>query len=122
MSDRHARYGAATGILFVLLVIVGFIVTPKPPAADASAAEVFEYVSDKQNTLHAVQLIFAVAGFFFIWFLGTLRSLLADRRGRRGTPREHRLRRRPDRGRDPDGRLRAGGDRGAAPGRRTARS
>ena len=73
MSDRYARYGAATGILFVLLVIIGFLVTPKPPAADASAAEVFEYVGDKQNALHAVQLIFAAAGFFFIWFIGTLR-------------------------------------------------
>ena len=117
MSDRHARYGAATGILFVLFVIVGFLVTPNPPAADASAAEVFEYVSDKQDTLHAVQLIFAVAGFFFIWFIGTLRHSLGRGRGRRRAPREHRLRRRPDRDRDPDGRLRAGGDRGASPGR-----
>ena len=62
MSDRHARYGAATGILFVVLVIVGFLVTPNPPAADASAAEVFEYVGDKQDTLHTVQLIFAARG------------------------------------------------------------
>ena len=28
MSDRYARYGAATGILFVLFVIIGFLVTP----------------------------------------------------------------------------------------------
>jgi hypothetical protein len=81
MNDRHSRYGAATGILFVLFAIVGFIVTPKPPAADAPVSEVFEYISDKQNTLHAVQLIFAVAGFFFIWFLGTLRSLLSAAEG-----------------------------------------
>ena len=81
MSDRHARYGAATGILFVLFVIVAFAVTPKPPAVDASVAEVFEYVNDKQDTLHAVQLIFAVAGFFFIWFLGTLRHSLAAAEG-----------------------------------------
>jgi hypothetical protein len=81
MSDRYARYGAATGILFVVLVIVGFLVTPNPPAADASAAEVFEYVGDKQDTLHTVQLIFALAGFFFIWFIGTLRHSLATAEG-----------------------------------------
>jgi hypothetical protein len=81
MSDRYARYGAATGILFVLFVIIGFLVTPNPPAADASAAEVFEYVSDKQDTLHTVQLLFAVAGFFFIWFIGTLRHSLAAAEG-----------------------------------------
>jgi hypothetical protein len=84
MNDRYTRYGAATGVLFVLLVIVGFVVTPKPPAADASVAEVFEYVGNKQNTLHAVQLIFAAAGFFFIWFLGTLRSLLSAAEGVEG--------------------------------------
>jgi hypothetical protein len=84
MSDRHARYGAATGILFVLFVIIGFAVTPKPPAVDASVAEVFEYVNDKQDTLHAVQLIFAVAGFFFIWFIGTLRHSLAAAEGADG--------------------------------------
>lgn len=81
MNDRHARYGAATGILFVLFVIVGFLVTPNPPAADASAAEVFEYVGDKQDTLHTVQLLFAIAGFFFIWFIGTLRHFLAAAEG-----------------------------------------
>jgi hypothetical protein len=84
MSERYARYGAATGILFVLFVIVGFLVTPNPPAADASVAEVFEYVSDKQDTLHTVQLLFAVAGFFFIWFLGTLRHSLAAAEGNDG--------------------------------------
>lgn len=81
MSDRYARYGAATGILFVFFVIIGFLVTPNPPAADASAAEVFEYVGDKQDTLHTVQLLFAIAGFFFIWFLGTLRHSLAAAEG-----------------------------------------
>jgi hypothetical protein len=84
MTDRHTRYGAITGALFVLLVIVGFAITPKPPAADASVSEVFEYFSDKQNTLHAVQLIFGAAGFLFIWFIGTLRSTLAAAEGNEG--------------------------------------
>jgi len=77
MSDSYARYGAATGILFVLLVIVGFAITPNPPAADAAPAEVLGYVTDHANALHAVQLIFAAAGFFFIWFIGTLRDALS---------------------------------------------
>jgi hypothetical protein len=77
MSDRYARYGAATGVLFVLLVIVGFAITPKPPSADATPAEVLGYVTDHANALHAVQLIFGAAGFFFIWFIGTLRDALS---------------------------------------------
>jgi hypothetical protein len=77
MNDVYARYGAMTGILFVLLVIVGFAVTPQPPDADAAPAEVLSYVVDHQNALHAVQLIFAAAGFLFIWFIGTLRDALS---------------------------------------------
>jgi hypothetical protein len=84
MSDRHARYGAATGILFVLFVVLGFAITPKPPAADAAPAEVLDYILDKQDTLHIVQLIFAVAGFFYLWFIGTLRSALGAAEGGEG--------------------------------------
>ena len=53
---------AMTGILFVLVVIIGFAVTPQPPDADAAPAEVLNYVVDHHNALHAVQLIFAAAG------------------------------------------------------------
>lgn len=84
MQDRYARYGAGTGVLFVLFVIVGFIVQPKPPAADATAQEIFEYIVDKQNTLHVVQLLFGAAGLFFIWFIGTLRQLLSRAEGDEG--------------------------------------
>ena len=81
MQDRHARYGAATGVLFVIFVIAGFLVQPKPPAADATAQEILNYVVDKQNTLHVVQLLFGAAGLFFIWFIGTLRQLLSRAEG-----------------------------------------
>jgi hypothetical protein len=84
MQDRYARYGAATGVLFVVFVIAGFLVRPKPPSADASAQEFFNYIVDKQNTLHIVQLLFAAAGVFFIWFIGTLRHLLSRAEGNEG--------------------------------------
>jgi hypothetical protein len=84
MQDRHARYASASGILFVFFVIVGFVVQPKPPAADATAQEVLEYIVDKQNTLHVVQLLFGAAGLFFIWFIGTLRHLLGRAEGNEG--------------------------------------
>jgi hypothetical protein len=84
MNDRYERYGAATGILFVILVVIGFAITPNPPATDAAPAEVLSYVSDHANALHAVQLIFGAAGFLFIWFLGSLRSSLAAAEGGQG--------------------------------------
>jgi hypothetical protein len=84
MSDRYARYGAATGILFVVLIVVAFLVQPKPPASDAPPSEVLEYVVNHHNALHAIQLIFGAAMFFFIWFIGTLRSLLGAAEGGQG--------------------------------------
>ena len=33
MTDRYARYGAATGILFVVLVVITFATLPKPPSS-----------------------------------------------------------------------------------------
>jgi hypothetical protein len=84
MNDRYARYGAATGMLFVLLVVIGFAITPNPPDADAAPAEVLTYVVDHANALHAIQLIFGAAGFLFIWFIGTLRSTLGAAEGGQG--------------------------------------
>lgn len=84
MSDRHARYAASTGIFFVVLVVIGFLVQPKPPSSDASAAEVLNYVVDHDNALHVVQLIFGAAMFLFIWFIGALRSTLGAAEGGQG--------------------------------------
>jgi hypothetical protein len=81
MTDRYARFGAATGMGFVLLVLIGFAVQPSPPSADASASDVLNYVVDHQNALHANQLIFGIAGLLFVWFIGTLRSYLATAEG-----------------------------------------
>jgi hypothetical protein len=84
MKDRYERYGAATGIVFVLLVIVAFLVQPAPPSSDSSPAEVLDYVTDHDDALHVIQLIFGGAMFFFIWFIGTLRSSLAAAEGGQG--------------------------------------
>jgi hypothetical protein len=83
-NDRYARYAALTGVLFVIAIVVGFLVQPKPPASDASAVEVLEYVKDHQDALHVVQLIFAVSIFFFIWFIGALRSFVGGAEGGQG--------------------------------------
>jgi hypothetical protein len=81
MTDRFARYGASTGILFVVLTLAAFLTQPKPPASDASPSEVFGYVVDHQDALHVTQLIFGGAVFFFLWFIGTLRAALGSAEG-----------------------------------------
>src|SRR5688500_5254790 len=84
MNQKYARYGAASGIVFVVLVIVAFGISPEPPDADAPAAEVSQHFIDEQDGIRVTAAIFTAALFFFIWFLGSLSSAL---RAAIGSPR-----------------------------------
>jgi hypothetical protein len=84
-DDRYAQYGAATGILFVVLLIVSFIiVTPTPPDVKASAEEWSNYYVDEQDGIRAGLLLISIALFLFVWFLGSLATAL---RAAAGNPR-----------------------------------
>jgi hypothetical protein len=76
-EDRYAKYGAATGLVSVILLIVGFfIVTPQPPALDASAEEFSKYFINHQDGIRAGIVISSLALFAFVWFLGSLSQTL----------------------------------------------
>ncbi len=76
-EDRYARYGAATGIVFVVLLVVAFfIVTPKPPDLDAPADEFALYFDDHQDAINTAVLLGTLALLAFLWFVGTLVSAL----------------------------------------------
>jgi len=84
-DDRYVEYGAATGIVFVVLTIVGFaVVIPTPPDLNAPSQEWASYFLGHHSAIRAGVVILAVAFFFYIWFLGTLTSVL---RIASGTPR-----------------------------------
>jgi hypothetical protein len=85
MSDRDwERIGAATGALSVLLFIVGFGILPTPPDEDAPATEIHAYYVDEQGGIQASMVLLTGALFFFIWFLGSLRSALRAAEGGTG--------------------------------------
>jgi hypothetical protein len=84
MNDRYLRYGAMTGIIAVVLIIIGFAAQPKPPAPNASPSEVLTYLVDHRDAVHVGELIFSAGAFFFLWFIGTLRSALGAAEGAQG--------------------------------------
>ena len=84
MNDRYARYGAMTGIFAVIAFIIAFLIQPKPPAPNASPSEVLNYFVDHRDAVHVGELLISVATFFFLWFIGTLRSTLAAAEGGEG--------------------------------------
>lgn len=76
-NQRLARYGAASGIVFVILLVVGFyLVVPHPPNIDASAQTVGAYYIAHKGGIRLSLLLVALSLFFYLWFLGSLTSAL----------------------------------------------
>jgi hypothetical protein len=86
MSDSQAdRAGSATGIVFVLLTAIGlFVVAPKAPAFNSSPAGIQQYYVLHRHDFQVGLFMASFALFFFVWFLGSLVSLLRGAEGRKG--------------------------------------
>ena len=78
------RLGAATGAVSVLLFMIGFGIFPAPPDVDAPATEIHAFYADEQGGIQAAMVVLVAALFFFIWFLGSLRSALRTAEGGTG--------------------------------------
>jgi hypothetical protein len=85
MNDRQwERLGASSGIVFVVLLLIVVIFFPAPPDFDAPPQEIAEYYIDDRDAIQISNLIGAVALFFLIWFLGSVRSVLRAAEGGTG--------------------------------------
>jgi hypothetical protein len=85
LRDEYAKYGAASGIIFlILLVVATILVIPTPPDADAGAGKVARYFTDEATPIRAGLLLTAIAGLPFLFFLGTLAYTLRGAEGRAG--------------------------------------
>jgi hypothetical protein len=76
-ADRGQRLAAATGIGFVVLIVVATFFG-SPPDFGAPADEVSRYYREDQRAIQSSALVFATALALLLWFLGTLRSVLAE--------------------------------------------
>lgn len=78
MTDQ--RVGAAGGIVFVVLSIAAGAILPKPPAADASAAELGRYFSGHHERIETAGALAALAAVALLAFVVCLAERLsADR-------------------------------------------
>jgi hypothetical protein len=85
MDERQQeQLGAATGIVFVVALLASFVFGPdKPPGFNDTAQQVSSYVHDNRDQIQAATALTVFAGFFFLWFLGSLARTLrrAEDRG-----------------------------------------
>ena len=84
-KGSYARYGAATGIVGLILVFVGFsMFSTDIPDADGSAQQWQAFFVDHQNRIQTGLTVAGVGLFFFIWFLGSVRAAIAAAEGGAG--------------------------------------
>ncbi|MBB1259586.1 hypothetical protein [Streptomyces alkaliterrae] len=70
-----ARLAPLTGVVAVALTVVMFIVVGEPPdVRDKSSSEIVEFWDNNKHIAGAVML--TLAGAFFVWFGGSLRTAL----------------------------------------------
>src|SRR5690348_14071125 len=82
MEDRYARLGAWGGIVSVVMLIAGFgLVAANPPGVGDSAQAWASYYTDHATRIQIGVTIVGFGIFFFLWFLGSLRSAIARAEG-----------------------------------------
>jgi hypothetical protein len=76
--------GPLTGILFVLLAILSFVVTGETPGTDDSRQEIVSFYSDNDSELVISGVLLALACVALLFFLGSLRQALRAAAGDEG--------------------------------------
>jgi hypothetical protein len=84
-SRRWDRLGAGGGIVFVALQLGLGAMLGGAPALDAPAAEIQSYLVDDSGNVLLAATLGTLAAFFFIVFLGTLRTFLRSEEGASGS-------------------------------------
>jgi len=77
------RWAAASGIGFVVLLLVGNLIPGSPKKYDASAATIVSWLHDKHKSLLVAAVLFGLAYIFFLWFLASFAGLFREAGERR---------------------------------------
>jgi Domain of unknown function (DUF4386) len=74
-----------TGVLFIVLAVVGFAVAGEPPDTDEGTQAIVDFYSDNEGSVVAGSIIQGLAAVAFLFFAGVLRTVLREGPGARGT-------------------------------------
>jgi vacuolar-type H+-ATPase subunit I/STV1 len=75
-EQRWPALAPLTGVAFVILVVIGFIVGGESPDPDASPQKILSYYNDNDTQQIVASLLLGVGTVFFFFFLGVLRTVL----------------------------------------------
>jgi hypothetical protein len=75
-ENRWERYGAASGVIFVVALVATLFMAPIPPHIDATTDKITGYYADHHTAVVTAAWIGIFAAIAFVWFLGHLRHVL----------------------------------------------
>jgi hypothetical protein len=73
-----------TGVVFVILVIIGFAIGGEPPDADDPVREIVDYYVDDKDSVQFGAVVGGLAVVFLVFFFGYLRKILRAAEGEGG--------------------------------------
>src|ERR671910_2529551 len=84
MNRRTDWIAPLTGVAFVVLVIISFIIVGEPPSADDPVEEIVDHYIDNKDSVQIGAFLGTVAGTLLIFFFGYLRKILRAAEGAGG--------------------------------------
>jgi hypothetical protein len=80
MEQRMSRFGPLSGVVFVVLMVAGFVIAGSSPDPDAGSAKIARYLHDSSNYDKNVAAFFVLlaAMLFLLGFFAALRSRLGQ--------------------------------------------
>jgi hypothetical protein len=79
-SPRAEQIALASGVVFVVLALVAFVVASGPDGG-ATDSEILSYYRDNDTAVKWQALFFGLAGAFFLWFGGTVAAVIRRAEG-----------------------------------------
>jgi len=84
VESKLARYAPLTGVLFVVMVAAGFLISGDTPDADAPGSEVVDFYKDGMGKQVVATLLVTLGAVALVWFASSLRSILRTAEGGTG--------------------------------------
>ena len=78
---RRDWWAPLTGVAFLVLLILSFIVGGEPPDANSPPQEIVDHYVDNKDSVQIGAVISGVAAAFLVFFAGSLRRALRDAEG-----------------------------------------
>ncbi len=81
---RREWLAPLTGVLFVVLVVIGFVIAGEPPDAGDPAQEIIDHYTDNKDSVIIGAALGGLAAMFLVFFGGYLRKVLRAAEGEGG--------------------------------------